>query len=77
MGRIGIARVAEFVFAACTAAASAAQIQRPADASRAVAQLLEVNPGPRVSNIRELLNFQRAEDFEHWTDGLRKAGLPE
>ena len=74
---LALRELPKFIFAACTAAASAAQINRPADASRAVTQLLEVNPGLRVSNIRELLNFQRAEDFEHWTDGLRKAGLPE
>ncbi len=42
-----------------------------------MARLLEINPELRVSNLNELLNFQRAEEFDRWSDGLRKAGLPE
>ena len=42
-----------------------------------MARLLEINPELRVSNLDELLTFQRAEESERWTDGLRRAGLPE
>ncbi len=66
-----------FVHAACATAASAAQLGRLEDAKRAITRLREINPGLRISNIRDLLNFQRAEELERWTDGLRKAGLPE
>ena len=66
-----------FLLAAAVAAASAALSGRYADAEKAMARLLEINPGLCVSNLREWLTFQRAEEFERWTDGLRKAGLPE
>ncbi len=66
-----------FLHAICVTAASAAQLGRPDDAKRAITRLRKINPGLRISNIRDLLNFQRAEELERWTDGLRKAGLPE
>lgn len=43
-----------FVHAACTTAASAAQLGRPEDAKRAIIRLREINPGLRISNIRDL-----------------------
>ena len=66
-----------FLIAAGTVAASAALLGRHAVAQMAMARLLEINPELRVSNLNELLNFQRAEEFDRWSDGLRKAGLPE
>ena len=34
-------------------------------------------PELRISNLKDLLPIRRAEDFDRWAEGLRKAGLPE
>jgi Flp pilus assembly protein TadD len=65
-----------FYFAACTMAASAARLGRPDDARKAIAQVLQGNPGVRISNIHKLTSFQRPEDMERWKEDLAKAGLP-
>ena len=66
-----------FLIAAGAVAASAALLGKPADAEKAMARLLEINPRLRVSNLGDWLAFQRAEEFDQWIEGLRKAGLPE
>lgn len=66
-----------FLIAAGAVAASAALLGKPADAEKAMARLLEINPRLRVSNLGDWLAFQRAQEFDQWIEGLRKAGLPE
>jgi TolB-like protein len=66
-----------FFMAICVAAASAALAGKPDKAEKAMARVRELNPALRLSNLRELIPVRRPEDFARWSDGLRKAGLPE
>jgi TolB-like protein/class 3 adenylate cyclase len=66
-----------FLLAAGVAAASAAVSGRPAEAEKAMAQLREIDPTRRLSNLKEWFNFQRPEDSERWAHALQKAGMPE
>ena len=60
------------------AAASYALAGRAEEAQKAVARALELDPGMRVSNLKERIGwFGRPEDFAKYADALRKAGLPE
>ena len=38
---------------------------------------VRLTPELRISNLRDLWPIRRAEDFDRWAEGLRKAGLPE
>ena len=59
-------------------AASNGLAGRLEQAQKAVAQLRQLNPTLRVSNLKEVLGpYRRAEDLARYEDGLRKAGLPE
>lgn len=58
-------------------AASNALAGRQEAAQRAMARLLERQPNARISNITETISFRRPEDLAVWTEGLRKAGMPE
>jgi hypothetical protein len=40
-------------------------------------RLSQLDPGLRVSNLKDWVPIRRPEDFAKWSDGLRKAGLPE
>ncbi len=64
-------------FAMATAAASAALLGRMEEAESAVSQLRAIDPTLRLANLRQRFPIKREEDFARWTDGLRKAGLPE
>jgi tetratricopeptide (TPR) repeat protein len=66
-----------FFFGTCVAAASAALAGKSAQAERAMARAREMNPTLRLSNLKELIPFRRDEDFDKWSEGLQKAGLPE
>jgi adenylate cyclase len=46
-------------------------------AARAMAQLRQIDPKLRISNLRELWPIRKAENFDQWAEGLRKGGLPE
>lgn len=59
------------------AAASHALAGRVDEARRLIARVHERDPALRVSNLTDLLPFSREQDFGRWTDGLRKAGLPD
>jgi TolB-like protein len=41
------------------------------------AHLLQLQPGLRLSDLDELFPFGRADDRRRWSEGLRKAGVPE
>jgi TolB-like protein len=47
------------------------------EARRAMQHLRELDPALRVSNLKNWFPIRRPEDFARWSDGLRKAGLPE
>jgi len=47
-------------------------------AHKAMARLRQLNPKLRVSNLKDVLDpYQHPEDLAQYTDGLRRAGLPE
>jgi hypothetical protein len=66
-----------FFMAICVAAAASAQAGKLADAQKAMARLRQINPTLRMSNLKDLLPFERQQDFDLWAEGLRRAGLPE
>jgi len=59
------------------AAASHALAGRLDEARKLIARMHARDPALRVSNLSGLLPFSRKQDFARWTDGLRKAGLPD
>jgi TolB-like protein len=66
-----------FLLAICISAASNALAGRLEPAQRDMSRALECDPNLRASNLRDLAPFRRANDFTTFTEGLRKAGLPE
>lgn len=58
-------------------AASHALAGRNDEAGRAMQGLRELDPTLRVSNLTDWLPIRRQQDLAIFTDGLRKAGLPE
>ncbi len=63
--------------AMATVAASAALLGRQEDAARAMAQLRSMEPALRLGNLPERFPIKRQEDFARWSEGLRRAELPE
>jgi tetratricopeptide (TPR) repeat protein len=60
------------------AAIAYAQSDRIVEAREAMARLREVDPALRLSNLARVAQpLRRPEDLARWTEGLRKAGLPE
>jgi TolB-like protein len=66
-----------FLLAVCMTAASNALAGRLEPAREGIARALECNPDLRISNLRDLAPFRRAEDLAMFAKGLRKAGLAE
>jgi tetratricopeptide (TPR) repeat protein len=66
-----------FLLAICISATSNALAGRLEPAQKAMTRALECYPNLRVSNLRDLALFLRAEDLATFAKGLRKAGLPE
>ncbi len=66
-----------FLLAISVFAASNALAGRLEPAQLGMARALECNPDLRISNLRDLAPFRRAEDLARFVEGLRKAGLPE
>jgi adenylate cyclase len=63
--------------AARIAAASHALAGRLEQARQAMTRLRQLDPALRVSNLRDVTVFRRAEDAARYAEGLRMAGLPE
>jgi len=66
-----------FLLAVSIVAASRALAGRLDDARRAMAELRELDPALRISNLTAWLPIQRPEDLSVFAEGLRIAGLPE
>jgi adenylate cyclase len=60
-----------------TLAACSAMAGRQEQAQKAMVLLRELDPGLRISNLRDLFPVQRKEDSARWEEALRLAGLPE
>ena len=59
-------------------AATYAQLRKVEQARAEAAEVLRVDPTwTSLGTARRICVFKRAEDAEHFFDGLRKAGLPE
>ena len=58
-------------------AASHALAGRTDEARRALHHLRQLDPALRISNLKDWLPIRRPEDLATFTDGLRRAGLPE
>ncbi|RWL49053.1 MAG: adenylate/guanylate cyclase domain-containing protein [Mesorhizobium sp.] len=59
------------------AAASYALAGRTEDAQKVVSRILALDPSERISNLAEVVSIRRAADMALFSEGLRKAGLPE
>jgi hypothetical protein len=46
-------------------------------AQEAMAKLRQLDPGLRISNLRNLQPIRQPDDYARWEAGLRLAGLPE
>jgi hypothetical protein len=47
------------------------------EAQKAMAQMLEIDPSPRISNLKDVTGPARSEDLAKVEEGLRNAGLPD
>jgi hypothetical protein len=65
-----------FFIAICVAAASAALTGNMAAAEDAMTRLRAAHPGLTLKTLPGLLPIRRAQDYERWAEGLRRAGLP-
>ena len=59
------------------AAASNALVGRIEKAQKIAARFHQLDPGFRISSMKDNFPFRRPEDLARYEDGLRKAGLPE
>jgi Tfp pilus assembly protein PilF len=50
---------------------------RVAEAKKALARWLELDPPARIANLKDWAPLHRREDLERLKSGLRRAGLPE
>jgi hypothetical protein len=66
-----------FVLPMCIATTSAALAGRLHEAREVMARLRKLRPALRLSDLNHTILLRRPEDFARWTDGLRRAGLPE
>ena len=75
--RNGMAGAAGDPMPRCLAAASAALAGQMETAQKAMVVLRQLDPNLRLSNLRNLQSFHRAEAYAKWEKGMRTAGLPE
>jgi TolB-like protein/class 3 adenylate cyclase len=67
----------ENLYPRCVAATSAALAGQMETAQKAMVVLRQLSPNLRLSNLRNLQPFYRAEAYAKWEKGMRLAGLPE
>jgi TolB-like protein/Flp pilus assembly protein TadD len=65
------------LFTTAIAAASSALAGRHSESQKMMQRLREAAPLLRLSNLKEVASYLRPKDFDTWSEGLRKAGLPE
>jgi TolB-like protein len=70
-------RDTRFVLPATVIAASCAFAGRMEEARRAVADVRQLDPALTLSTLDAWLPFERPEDLALFSDGLRRAGMPE
>ena len=58
-------------------AASCGQMGLIDEAREVWREALRVNPAYSLEHRRKVLPYKNPADFEHFVEGLRKAGLPE
>ena len=58
-------------------AANYVQLGKSAEATRAVSEVLQHEPGYTLAKLKMRTVFKRAEDEQHWLEAVRTAGLPE
>ena len=68
---------AEYVPAVRMLTASSALAGRQSDAEKAAARFRQLDPTFRISDLRDRTPFSRPQDLARYSEGLRKAGLPE
>ncbi len=66
-----------FLMVVALIAATRAHSGRISEAQQAMAQLRELDPTLRISNLKDWLPICRQEDFDVFSKGLRIAGMPE
>jgi TolB-like protein len=67
----------DYLPAAAITAVCCALAGQTQDALEAMRRIRQIDPALRISNLKDWYPIRRAEDFDRWVDGLRKAGLPE
>jgi adenylate cyclase len=67
----------EYVSAIRVFAASSALANRQEDAERAAARLRQLDPGFRISDLKDRIPLRQPQDLAKYAEGLRRAGLPE
>jgi adenylate cyclase len=73
-----VSRAPDFLGGHLRLAATYALLGRLDDAHREAAEVIRILPSYTIEGTQRRLSvFKRAEDAEHYFDGLRKAGLPE
>jgi TolB-like protein/Tfp pilus assembly protein PilF len=71
-------RSSEFLLTECLAAAAGVHLGRLEEARERVAQLLKIYPSLRISGLKaQFPEFNHADAFARFAEGLRKAGLPD
>jgi tetratricopeptide (TPR) repeat protein len=66
----------DFLVGACVCAAAGALAGRPEAAARAMERVRALAPELSLGRLRGFLPFRRAEHYDRWEEGLRRAGLP-
>ena len=66
-----------FLMVVAFIAASHALAGRTDEARRAMQHLRQLDPDLRISNLTDFIPIRRPQDLAIFSDGLRKAGLPE
>jgi hypothetical protein len=66
-----------FLLAVAVSSASHAIAGRTDEAQRAMQHLRQLDPALRISNLTDYVPICRPQDLAIFSDGLRKAGLPD